>query len=351
MNTVSRPARPFALVFPLSAALFAAACSTVGPGRTGILWSAAGGTQSRIYGEGRHVVAPWNQMYIYDLRTMSNDETLNVIASNGLQIKLDATIRYHVEAKEVVALQTEIGPDYYHKILEPLLRSDARRVFGRYTPEEIYSTKRDAIEREIREGLQAKMEGKHVGLEAVLIRNVELPEAIRRAIDEKLAAEQEVLEVAQADADRKRAEAGGVADYNKAVSGSLSPMILQFERIQQLGRLADSANAKTIVIGPEVGSKVLFESRSFRPSAPRPPARARSARTSSLSRRNRRASRRPDSSVRRRRPGNGTRSRRRKQERRCRRAKALHFQGLGRQRRVRSNRPGRRERRNACRTG
>ncbi len=243
-------------------------CASVGPGRTGVLWRSVGGTQTRTWSEGRHAVFPWNTLYIYDLRTMSRDEVLNVIASNGLEIKLDATIRYHLDPKEIVALHTEIGPEVYDKVLAPLLRSDARRVFGRYTPEEIYSTKRDAIEREIREGLEAKLQGKHLALEAVLIRNVQLPDAIRRAIDEKLEAEQEVLkmkyvlQVAQARADEKRIDADGIADYNKIVAKSLGPDILQFERIEELGRLANSANSKTVIIGPEVGSKLMLTTRS-----------------------------------------------------------------------------------------
>jgi len=156
-------------------------------GQTGVLWRASSGTQSKTYGEGLHTLAPWNDMYVYDLRSMSRDELLDVIAVNGLGIKLDTSVRYHLSPGEVVAVQQEIGPHYYKTIIEPVLRSEARRVLGRYTPEEIYSTKRDLIEREIREGLRAKIEGKHITLEAVLIRNVELPETIRKAIDQKLA--------------------------------------------------------------------------------------------------------------------------------------------------------------------
>ena len=251
----------------IAAAALASGCASVGPGRIGVMWDSVGGTQQRTWGEGRHVVAPWNELYVYDLRTMRNDEVLNVIASNGLQINIDATIRYHLLPDQIVALHEQIGPEYYDKILAPLLRSDARRVFGSYTPEEIYSTKREVIEREIREGLEAKLAGKHIALEAVLVRNVELPDAIRRAIDEKLAAEQDVLkmkyvlQVAQAQADQKRVEASGIADYNAIVSKSLSADILQFDRIQELGRLADSSNAKTVVIGPEVGSKLLLSAK------------------------------------------------------------------------------------------
>jgi regulator of protease activity HflC (stomatin/prohibitin superfamily) len=233
--------------------------TTVGPGRIGVLWRASGGTQAQSFGEGLHSIAPWNDLSIYDLRSMSHDEILDVIAVNGLGIKLDASVRYHLNPTEVVALQREIGPDYYPKILEPVLRSEARRVFGRYTPEEIYSTKREIVEREIREGLLLKLEGKHIVLEAILIRNVELPDAIRHAIDLKLAAEQEVLkmkyvlEVSKAAAEERRIEAQGIADYNKIITASLSPPILEFERIQQLNKLASSANAKTVVIGEGAG--------------------------------------------------------------------------------------------------
>lgn len=244
--------------------ILASGCATVGPGQVGVLWRATSGTSENLYGEGAHGIWPWNDMYIYDLRTMNHDELLDVIASNGLAIKLDTSVLYHINPKQVVALQEDIGPQYYDKILEPMLRSEARRVIGRYTPEEIYSTKRDIIEREIREGLRKKIEGKHLVLEAVLIRNVELPETIRRAIDEKLTAEQEVLkmkyviEVASANADRKRIEAQGIADYNRKISGSLTNSILEFERIEQLARLAQSPNAKTVVMGPGTNPRVLL---------------------------------------------------------------------------------------------
>jgi len=245
---------------PGVALLLLSGCVTVGPGSAGVLWKANGGTQPNIYGEGQYSVWFANHMYVYDIRVMSNDETLNVIAANGLSINLAATVRYRIAPDQVVALQEEIGPDYYNVILEPLLRSDARRVVGRYSPEEIYSTKRDVVEREIREQLVNRTAGKHLIIEAVLIRNVELPPAIRTAIDQKLAAEQEVLKmeyelkIARATADQRRVEAEGIADYNRTVAKSLTPPILEFERILQLEKLAASGNAKTVVLGSGAGS-------------------------------------------------------------------------------------------------
>lgn len=257
------------------AAALACSCASIGPGRVGVLWRASGGTDPQTYGEGTHSVAFWNEMSVYDLRSMSHDEVLDVIAINGLTLRLNASVRYRLEPKEVVALQEEIGPAYYDKILEPELRSEGRRVIGRYTPEEIYSTKRELIERELREGLQTKLKGKHLVLEAILIRNVELPPAIRTAIDEKLSAEQEVLkmkyvlQVTQARADQRRAEAQGISDFNKAVSQSLTPAILEYERIHQLSQLAESPNAKTVLIGPGAGQAPVLIQPSEAPPAAR----------------------------------------------------------------------------------
>ena len=243
-----------------------AGCATVAPGNVGVLWTAASGTQREMYREGLHPIAPWNHLSIYDLRVQSHDELLNVIAANGLAIQLDASLRYHLIGAEVVAMQEQIGPEYYEKILEPVLRSEARRVIGQYTPEEIYSTRRDSIERQIREGVKAKITGLHLDLDAILIRNVELPPAIRTAIDQKLAAEQDVLkqryvlEVDKAKAEERRAEAQGIADYNKMISATLNPAILEFERIQQLVKLATSPNAKTVIMGPGADRSSLLVS-------------------------------------------------------------------------------------------
>ncbi len=250
--------------------LWVSGCATVtvGPGEIGVLWTQNGGTQPGTYGEGVHSVSSGDVVSIYDLRTMSRGVALDVIASNGLGIKLDASVLFHLEPKEVVQLQTETGPEYYAKIIEPVLRSEARRVIGQYTPEEIYSTKRELIEKEIHDGLAKKITGRHIALEAVLIRDVTLPDAIERAIDQKLQAEQEVLkmkyvlEVAKSKAEEQRVEAQGIADYNRTVASSLTPSILEFQRTQQLGQLATSANAKTVVMGPGTNPSVTLAASS-----------------------------------------------------------------------------------------
>lgn len=250
--------KPLGYFLSLSALLvsasFGSGCATVGPGQLGVLWTVGSGTERTPYGEGLHPVASWNHMYTYDARTLSHDEVLKVMTIDGLGVVLNATVRYHIVPQEVVALHQQIGSDYYAKVVVPALRSESRRIAGRYTPEELYSTKRDAIEQEAYAGLQSQVQGRHFAIEAVLIRSVELPVAVRTAIDQKLMAEQEALKMRSAlqmtktAADQRRIEAQGIADYNRTVAASLSAPMLDFERIQQTGRLASSANAKTLII-------------------------------------------------------------------------------------------------------
>jgi regulator of protease activity HflC (stomatin/prohibitin superfamily) len=129
------------------------------------------------------------------VRSQERAERLEVQSSDGLGIVLDTSVRFHAIPGEVPALDQELGPDYYAVLIGPTLRSQARRVVGRFKPEEIYSTQRELIERQIREGVDAAIKGRHIALEAVLVRNVTLPEQLQAAITNKLEAEQSALKM------------------------------------------------------------------------------------------------------------------------------------------------------------
>jgi len=247
--------------------LIVGGCATVGPGQVGVLWRASGGTQDNVYGEGKHPVAKWNKMYVYDLKTMNQDEALSALTIDGLDVKLGTSLRYRLIPNDVLAVHKQVGQTYYQKIVKPSLLSESRRILARYTSEQIYSTKRAAIEQEVRDALNAFVNGRYVAIEAFLIREVELPVAIRGAIDAKLVAEQQLLQtkyqlaLAKAAAEQKKAEADGIANYNNTVKGSLNPSLLEFERVRGMAQLARSPNAKTVVIGPSKGAApVLVDS-------------------------------------------------------------------------------------------
>ncbi|HXZ60707.1 MAG TPA: prohibitin family protein [Steroidobacteraceae bacterium] len=232
-----------------------AACTTIPSGRTGVEWTPMKGTIDHSLNEGLHVVSPFSRIYLVDLREQQQDIDLDVLADNGLEIKLRTSILYQPVATEAAQLIRETGPDYYATLIGPNVRSSARRVVGRYSPEEIYSSKREQIEREIRENVAGKLAGAHLRVNAILIREVHLPEVVQSAIQAKLEEEQKALEMrfvldrTRQEAERKRIEAAGIADYQSTISRGLSDRILAWQGIEATEKLAESPNAKVVVIG------------------------------------------------------------------------------------------------------
>ncbi len=240
-------------------------CTTVESGHRGIVFkSLGGGTSKELLGEGLHVLPAWNYVIPYDTRVHEMKEQLIVLSSNGLTLRVDASVRYRPKTEELFELQTQIGPDYDQKVIGPVVRSEARKVFGRYQPEEIYSTKREAIERQIYDEVLSALEGKHVIVEAVLVRDVDLPDAIKTAIGDKLAEEQRAqkmrftLDRERQEAQRKQIEAEGIAKYQNIVRQGLTAEYLQFKGIEATQKLAESQNAKIVIVGAGKGGLPLI---------------------------------------------------------------------------------------------
>ena len=230
-------------------------CVRVGSGGAGVLWTITGGTQPEVFGEGIHIVAPWNRMVVYDVRAQDRLEQMQMITSNGLNVGLEVSLRFRPVGTNVPKLHAEIGPAYYDRILKPVLRSVTRDVIGQYTPEDIYSLKREEVANKIQASLSAAALEKHINVEAVLIRNIVLPDKLRQAIEGKLEEEQRALRMkfvlvreAQ-EAERKRIEARGIADFQKIVSKGINAQLLQWKGIEATEALAKSENAKVVVIG------------------------------------------------------------------------------------------------------
>jgi regulator of protease activity HflC (stomatin/prohibitin superfamily) len=231
-------------------------CPVVESGHRGIVFkSLSGGTSKEILSEGLHVMPAWNSVIAYDTRVHEMKEQLAVISSNGLTMQVDASIRYRPELEELFELQTTIGPDYDQKVIGPVVRSEARKVFGRYQPEEIYSTKREEIEKQIYDEVLKALKGKHVVVEAILVRDVLLPETIKTAIADKLAEEQRsqkmkfTLDKERQEALRKQVEAEGIAKYQSIVRQGLTAEYLQWKGIEATQAIATSPNTKVVIVG------------------------------------------------------------------------------------------------------
>ncbi len=206
-------------------------------------------------GEGFHIVAPWNEVIVYETRQQELTEKMKVLSSNGLDIQLEATAWYQPDYENLGLLHQTKGENYLDRVLKPAIRSATRSVVGRYTPEQIYSSKRDAIQKEIFDETKKITDDQFVQLNEVLVRDVTLPNAIKDAIERKLGQEQESLEYvfrlekAEKEAEKQRIEAQGKADANRILSASLSEMILRDKGIEATLKLSQSPNSKVILIG------------------------------------------------------------------------------------------------------
>ena len=237
---------------------------TLEPGQKGILFKkfSGGVDKNTIYDQGFHVIAPWNTMYVYDTRIQEKFEGMDVLSKNGLNITVDLSYRYKPIDEKIGYLHSEIGRDYADRIIAPEIRSATREVIGQYLPEELYSTKREAIQEEIFEKSRKSTESKYIVVDAVLIRSVQLPEKLKNAIELKLQEEQQAfqyefrLEKERKEAERKIIEAQAKSDANKILNASLTDKILQDKGIEATLKLADSPNSKIVIIG-DGGSKGL----------------------------------------------------------------------------------------------
>jgi len=230
---------------------------TIRSGQAGVLYKTfSGGVDTeQTYGEGFHFVAPWNKMIIYAVRQQEVFEKMSVLSSNGLEIKLDASAWFQPDYATLGNLHQEKGEDYIDRILLPTIRSAARSVVGRYTPEQLYSSKRDAIQKEIFEESKKIVSSQYIQLNEILVRDVTLPPTIKDAIERKLRQEQEALEYefrlvkAKKEAERQKIDAEGKAVANKILSASLTDKILKEKGIDATLELAKSNNTKEVVVG------------------------------------------------------------------------------------------------------
>lgn len=230
---------------------------SIGSGQKGVLFKQFGGglEKDMVYDQGFHIIAPWNTMFIYDVRVNEDYENMDVLSKNGLNISVELSYRFQPIPNKIGYLHDEIGPNYEDRIIKPEIRSATREVIGQYLPEELYSTKREAIQNEIFLKTKEAVEKNFVELDAVLIRSVQLPQKLKSAIESKLEEEQLAfqyefkLDRERKEAERKIIEAQAKADANKILNASLTDKILTDKGIEATLELAQSPNSKIVVVG------------------------------------------------------------------------------------------------------
>ena len=230
---------------------------TLQPGERGVIFRkfTSGLDKEKIFMPGFHIIAPWNDLIKYNVREQRSEENMDVLETNGLTLQVDAFIRYNPIPDKIGYIHEEQGKEYINKVVVPAVRAAVRRVMGQYSAEEIYSTKRAEVETAISEQTSKSLLDNNIMIQEFLIRSIKLPEQLKKSIEMKLQQEQEALayqfrlDREKSEAERKRIEAQGIADFNKIVNASLSSNILKQKGIDATLELSKSSNAKVVVVG------------------------------------------------------------------------------------------------------
>lgn len=239
-----------------------------------------GKVQQNVLNSGLNIVNPLVTVERLDVRTQNytmsgvndeghktGDDAIRVLTSDGLEVTIDLTVLYRVIPSEAPKLIRETGADYEDKIVRPISRTRIRDNAVYYEAVALYSTKRDEFQNRIFKGIEADFKNRGLMLENLLVRNITLPANVKATIEQKIQAEQEaqkmqfILAKERQEADRKRVEAQGIADYQRIISESLTDRQLQYEQIKAMKELAASQNAKLIMMGGK-GTPVILDANS-----------------------------------------------------------------------------------------
>ncbi len=227
-----------------------------------------GKVQDEVLTSGLNFVNPLMDVKEIDVRTQNytmsgvhnegdqvGDDAIRVLTADGLEVVIDLTVLYRVEAAQAPKIVKEIGYDFKNVVVRPITRTKIRDNAVYYTAVDLYSVKRDEFQSRIFKTIEANLKARGLVLEQLLVRNITLPVSVKGSIEEKIKAEQEaqkmqyVLQKEKQEAERKRVEAQGIADYQRIISQGLGDKQLQYEQIQVMKGLITSPNAKVIIMG------------------------------------------------------------------------------------------------------
>ena len=239
----------------------------VNPGEIGVK-VLFGSIQNEVLGSGLHMVNPLLEIKKLDVKTQNytmsgindegqkaGDDAIRVLTSDGLEVTIDLTVLYRIVAADAPKLLRETGDDYRDKIVRPITRTKIRDNAVYYQAVDLFGNKRDEFQQRIYKSIEDDFKVRGLMLEQLLVRNIALPTSVKASIESKINAEQDakkmefVLQKEKQEAERKRVEAQGIADYQRIINTGLTDQQLQYEQIKAMKEIALSTNAKVIVMG------------------------------------------------------------------------------------------------------
>ncbi|TDQ11634.1 prohibitin family protein [Pedobacter metabolipauper] len=256
--------------------IFTTMFKTIDTGQVGVK-TLFGKVEDDVLYSGLHVVNPLVEITSFDVKTQnytmsavhdegmkSGDDAIRVLSADGLEVTIDLSVLFKVSASKAPTILRQIGDDYLDKIVRPVSRTAIRDNAVSYEAIALYSTKREEFQNRIFNAINSSFAKRGLVLEQLLVRNITLPESVKKTIESKINAEQDaqkmifVLQKEKQEAERKRVEAQGIADYQKILSTGLSDKQLQYEAIKAQKEIALSPNSKVIIMGSTKGTPILI---------------------------------------------------------------------------------------------
>ena len=258
---------------------FSSAVKQIDAGRVGVV-SLFGDVEPTVLRSGLHIVNPLANVVVFDATTQnytmsqvddeghkSGDDAIRVLSADGLEVVIDLTVLYRLNPAEAPRIYRELGTDYTDKVVRPIARTRIRDNAVYYDAVSLYSKKRDEFQARIQKTIEDDFKARGIILEQLLVRNILLPASVRSAIESKINAEQEsqkmqfVLTKEKQEADRKRVEAQGIADYQQILQQSLSDKQLRYESIKAQKEIALSPNAKVIIMDGKSEANLILDAK------------------------------------------------------------------------------------------
>lgn len=246
------------------------------PGKVGVQ-VLFGKVQDQVLESGLHVINPLVEVTTFDTRTQnytmsavgnegqkSGDDAIRVLSSDGLEVTIDLSVLYKVEPNKAPYILQNIGEEFVDKIVRPVTRTAIRDNAVNYQAVDLYSIKRQEFQAKINQTISQNFSKNGLEVQQILVRNISLPASVKASIESKINAEQDaqkmqfILQKERQEADRKRVEAQGIADYQKILSTGLSDKQLQYETIKAQKEIALSSNTKIIIMGGGKNNPVML---------------------------------------------------------------------------------------------
>lgn len=234
--------------------LFFSSVISIPTGHVGVL-TLFGRVTGETLGEGIHLINPLKSVQKLSIQTQSLKESANVPSNEGLILALDTSLLFHLDRTKAAEVYQQVGPNYLEKIVEPTLRAAIRAATSAHTANALYTNARELVQKQIEDELTKQLGARGMIVENVLLRDVQLPALLKGSIEAKQQAEQDALRMSfilqkeKQEAERKRIEAQGIADFQKIVALGISPQLLEWKGIEATEKLAMSSNAKVVIVG------------------------------------------------------------------------------------------------------